>query len=84
MPKNNQFGSIRSTMLTVGNIWLAISSEDFDAPFMSRVTEADHSYRSGAEAEIPSRRIDARAENLRVRFNRPDAISVATRAARGW
>ena len=58
MPKNNQFGSIRSTMLTVGNIWLGISSEDFDAPFMSRVTEADHGYRSGAEAEIPSRRIE--------------------------
>jgi hypothetical protein len=45
-------------MLTVGNIWLGISSEDFDAPFMSRVTEADHGYRSGAEAEIPSRRIE--------------------------
>ena len=57
MPKTISLGN-RSTMLTVGNIWLGISSEDFDAPFMSRVTEADHGYRSGAEAEIPSGRIE--------------------------
>jgi hypothetical protein len=56
--KKQSVWAYRSNMLTVGNIWLAISSEDFDAPSMSRVTEADHGYRGGAEAEIPSRRIE--------------------------